>query len=109
MKTKLLSQLRKEAEYFFDFKITSNSYETWVFVDSRGRTIKGFLDGSFLREQARAYCREEIRNYILYRVKEIKKKKQKKVTKNLVVSKKSSTFASFKQNTMRQTMKGDAF
>lgn len=81
MKTKLLSQLREEAEYFFDFKITANTYGTWAFVDSRGRTIKAFLSGSFLREQAIAYCREEIRNYILYRVKEIKEKKAKKLLK----------------------------
>lgn len=73
MKTRLLKKLRREAREYFQFKITQNAFGTWAFVDSKGKTIKSFLSGSFVVEQAEKYCKEELRKYILDRVKQMKK------------------------------------
>lgn len=73
MKTRLLKQLREEAREYFQFKITNNTFNTWAFVDSKGRTIKAFLSGGNVTAQARLYCKEELRKYILDRVKQLRK------------------------------------
>ena len=73
MRTRLLTKLRREASEHFQFKITQNAFGTWAFVDSKGETIISFLSGSFVVEQAEKYCKEELRKYILDRVKQMKK------------------------------------
>lgn len=73
MRTRLLTKLRREAREHFQFKITQNALGTWAFVDSKGKTIKSFLRGSFVVERAGKYCKEELRKYILDRVKQMKK------------------------------------
>ena len=74
MKTKLLRKLRKEAVERFQFKITQNCFGTWAFVNSRGVEVKSFLNGNDVVGQAEAWCKKEIRAYILNRVTELRKK-----------------------------------
>lgn len=68
MKTKLLRRLRQEAARHYNFKITSNNFDTWAFVDSNGRTIEYFHS----REDAIQFCRDQLRKYVLEKVKSMR-------------------------------------
>lgn len=75
MKTRLLRKLRREASEFFQFKITCNSFDTYAFVESRGKWAASFFNEAFNkspRERATIYCKDCIRCYILGRVERIK-------------------------------------
>lgn len=68
MKTKLLRRLRQEAARHYNFKITSNCFDTWAFVNSNGHTIEHFRN----KEEAVQFCRNTLREYITDKVKSMK-------------------------------------
>lgn len=73
MKTRLLRNLRREANEHFKFKITCN--DNFAFVESRGKWVASFFNEAFNkapRERATIYCKDHIRCYILGRVRIIK-------------------------------------